>query len=392
VNVGFAKQHMERDLGFGDATYGFGAGLFFVGYFLFEVPSNLILHRVGARLWIGRIMVSWGLVSAAMVFGTSEAHFYGLRLLLGLAEAGFFPGVILYLTYWYPAARRAKVTSLFMTGMAIAGIVGGPLSGWLLKAFGEHPTFRDWQWMYLLEGLPSVLVGLLALAYLDDGIEHAKWLTAPEKALLRAEMDKDVGEMRPRPLGEVLRSGKLWIMAFLYFCLVMGVYGISFWLPTLIASLGVQDSLKVGLFSAIPWAFAALTMVVVAHSSDRLRERRWHLAGASACGAFGLVLAVKAAGAWGVSMVALTLATMGITTSLPLFWSLPTAFLAGTGAAAGIAIINSLGNLAGFVSPYVVGWLRETSGSADSGMYLLAGCLVVAAAIAVSIPAKLVNR
>jgi len=392
VNVGFAKLQMLSDLKFSETIYGLGAGIFFIGYFLFEVPSNVILHKVGARIWIARIMITWGVISAAMMFVTTPTMFYVLRFLLGVAEAGFFPGIILYLTYWYPANRRGRTTTYFMTAIALSGVIGGPLSGWLMQSFDGHNGWSGWQWMFLVEGIPSILVGIWVLLFLDDRIAHAKWLSAEEKALLERNISAENQHKEDPPVVQVLSSPRVWLMSAIYFSFVMGLYGVSFWLPTIIKQTGVKGALDVGLLTAIPYGCAVIGMVLVAYSADRSGERRWHITLPALAGAVGLVLSVQWHGDTTLAMVALTLATIGILTTLPLFWSLPTAFLAGTGAAAGIALINSLGNLAGFISPYAVGWLKDLTQSTDSGMYLLAVCMVVGAALTLSVPARMVNR
>ncbi|MBV8260104.1 MAG: MFS transporter [Paraburkholderia sp.] len=392
VNVGFAKLQMSSALNLSDAVYGFGAGIFFVGYFLFEVPSNIILHRVGARVWIARIMVTWGLVSILTMFVTTPTMFYVMRFLLGLCEAGFFPGIILYLTYWYPAHRRGRMTTWFMTAIALSGVIGGPVSGWILKAFDGANGWQGWQWLFLLEGLPSVIVGVLVFFVLDDRIGNAKWLTEEERALLERNIAAEDATKEDPPLMTVLTSARVLVMSLTYFSFVMGLYGVSFWLPTIIKATGVKDALTIGLLSAIPFAAAVIGMVLVAKSADHARERRWHIAVPAAIGALGLVLSVAWAHDTTLAMTALTVATMGILTTLPLFWSLPTAWLAGTGAAAGIALINSIGNLAGFLSPYAVGWLKEATAANDSGMYMLAAFMILGGLLALSAPAKLVNR
>jgi MFS family permease len=392
VNVGFAKLQMAQALHLSDAVYGLGAGIFFLGYFLFEIPSNLILHRVGARLWIARIMVSWGVISILTMFVTTPAMFYAMRFLLGLAEAGFFPGIILYLTYWYPAHRRGRMTTWFMTAVALSGVVGGPVSGYILKSFDGLNGWQGWQWLFLLEGLPSVLAGVAVFFLLDDRIANAAWLSPAEKQLLARNIDTEQAGKEDMPLGTVLKSGRVWLMSAIYLSFVMGLYGVSFWLPTIIKATGVKDSFTIGLLAAIPFAVAVVAMLVVARSADKLRERRWHVAVPGLAGALGLVLSVWWAHDTTLAMAALTLATAGIITALPLFWSLPTAFLAGAGAAAGIAMVNSIGNLAGFLSPYAVGWLKQTTGANDSGMYLLAVCMVLGAVLALSVPARLVNK
>ncbi|SIT40375.1 putative metabolite transport protein NicT [Paraburkholderia piptadeniae] len=392
VNVGFAKLGMSTDLGLSDAVYGFGAGIFFIGYFIFEVPSNIILHRVGARVWIARIMVSWGIISMLTMFVTTPTMFYAMRFLLGLAEAGFFPGIILYLTYWYPAHRRGRMTTWFMTAIAISGVVGGPISGYILKAFNGANGWHGWQWLFLLEGIPSVIVGILVFVVLDDRISKAKWLTDQERELLERNIAAEEATKEDHSIGKVMMSPRVLLMSLIYFSFVMGLYGVSFWLPTIIKSTGVTDAFMIGLLSAIPFAAAVIAMVLVARSADRTSERRWHVALPGFAGALGLVLSVVWAHDTTLAMAALTLATMGIITTLPLFWSLPTSFLAGTGAAAGIAMINSIGNLAGFLSPYAVGWLKQITSTTDSGMYMLAAFMILGGLLAISVPARLVNK
>jgi D-galactonate transporter len=392
VNVGFAKLQMATDLHLSDAVYGLGAGIFFLGYFIFEVPSNLILHRVGARVWIARIMITWGLVSVLTMFVTTPAMFYVMRFLLGLAEAGFFPGIILYLTYWYPANRRGRMTTWFMTAVALSGVIGGPISGYILKAFHGANGWHGWQWLFLLEGIPSIVAGLVVLAALDDRIVHARWLTDDEKRLLARNIEAEDTGKEDLKLGAVLTSPRVWLMSFIYFSFVVGLYGVSFWLPTIIKATGVTDAFIIGLLSAIPFAAAVVAMLLVARSADKRRERRWHVALPAIAGAIGLVLSVTWAHQTALAMAALTLATAGIITSLPLFWSLPTAFLAGAGAAAGIAMVNSIGNLAGFLGPYAMGWLKQATGVNDMGMYLLAAFMVLGALLALSVPARLVNK
>ena len=392
VNVGFAKLQMLQDLKFSDTIYGLGAGIFFIGYFLFEVPSNVILHRVGARVWIARIMVTWGLISAGMMFVESATSFYILRFFLGMAEAGFFPGIILYLTYWYPAARRARMIALFMSAIALSGVIGGPLSGWIMQSFAGTYGLKGWQWLFLLEGLPSVAIGIATFFYLDDRIAHAKWLTPEEKALLERNIVVENATKQDLSIREVFSDKRVWLMSLIYFSFVMGLYGISFWLPSIIKATGVKDAFQIGMLTAIPYGSAVLAMIVVSRSADRLRERRWHIAIPAVLGAIGLVLSAV----WGqntvLAMAALTLATMGILTTLPLFWSLPTSFLAGAGAAAGIALINSVGNHAGFVSPFLVGWLKDMTQSTNAGMYMLATSLVLGALLTLSVPARLVDK
>jgi len=394
VNVGFAKLQMGQDLGFSETVFGLGAGIFFLGYFLFEVPSNLLLNRVGARIWIARIMITWGLLSACFMFVKTPTSFYILRFLLGLAEAGFYPGVILYLTHWYPAHRRARIIAVFMSAIPVAGIFGNPLSGWIMDSFHGVSAMSGWQWMFLIEAIPAVLIGVMVLLYLDNGIAQARWLSAEEKALLQREVARDAahGAKGPHSVAGVFRDARIWWMAFIYFAFVMGQYALTFWLPTLVKATGVQGNLNIGLLSAIPFLCAIVAMNLFGRSADRRQERRWHLIVPAMMGAVGFTVAASYTQNTAVSLAFLSLAAAGVLTCAPLFWSLPTAFMSGAAAAAGIAIINSIGNLAGFASPYMIGYLKDLTHSTATGMYVLAGMLVIGSIAVWLTPAKLVNR
>ncbi|CAG2161298.1 MFS transporter [Cupriavidus numazuensis] len=392
VNVGFAKLQMLADLQLSETVYGLGAGIFFLGYFLFEVPSNLILHRFGARRWIARIMVSWGLLSAAMMLVKSPTSFYVLRFLLGVAEAGFFPGIILYLTYWFPAQRRTRVTSLFLAAIPVSGIVGGPLSGWILKYMAGTAGLAGWQWMFVLQGLPTVLVGVLVLKYLDDHPSAARWLSRDERDRIAHDIAAEQAQKAETHVGAVLKSGRVWVLALVYFAFVSGLYGVSFWLPSIIRGMGVADPLQIGLLSAVPWACGVVAMYFVAGSADRHLEQRWHAALAALTGAAGLVLAVAMHGNQWLALAGLTLATMGILATLPVFWGLPTMLLGGAGAAAGIALINSFGNLSGFSAPFLVGLIHDATHSTDAGLYMLAAWLVAGAALVLRLPSDRASR
>jgi D-galactonate transporter len=393
VNVGFAKLQMSQDLGFSETVFGLGAGIFFLGYFLFELPSNLIMHRVGAKIWIARIMITWGLLSAAFVWVQTPTQFYVLRFLLGLAEAGFYPGIILYLTYWFPSHRRAKVVAIFMAAIPVSGIFGNPLSGYIMQNFHGASDWHGWQWMFLIEAIPAVLVGIAVLFVLDNSIRKAKWLSEAEKDYLEAEIRADQQHKEsPKSIAGVFKDIRVWHMCLVYFCIVMGQYGLTFWLPTLVKASGVVGDFKIGLISAIPFVCAVFAMILIGRSSDRLRERRWHLIVPALLAAVGFVVSAVAADNTVIAIIFLSLAAMGVLTCSPLFWSLPTAFLSGTAAAAGIAVINSVGNLAGFVSPFLVGWLKDTTHSNQTGMFMLAGMLVVGAFAIWRTSAKMVNR
>jgi ACS family tartrate transporter-like MFS transporter len=381
VNVGFAALSMNADLGFSPSVYGLGAGIFFAGYILFEVPSNLALQRFGARIWIARIMISWGLVATAMALVHNEGSFYALRLLLGVAEAGFFPGIILYLTYWFPARERARIVSLFMAAVPLATVFGGPLSGALLTMHG-FMGLAGWQWLFIIQGVPAAILGVIVLFFLDDRPDHARWLSQEERQALAATLTaeaKATREVGYTELGQALTRPRVLVLGLLYFCIVTGLYGIGFWMPQVLQTFGL-DPLQIGFLTAIPYLAAALGMVIWGARSDRTGERIWHIA-------LPLILG-GAAFAWSaftgplhLSMLALTLATLGIYAAVGTFWSLPTAILTGTGAAAGLALVNSMGNLAGLVSPTVVGFIREASGSFTAALLFLAGAMLLGAVI-----------
>ena len=278
VNVSFAKIQMQQTLHLSDSVYGFGSGIFFIGYFIFEIPSNVMLHKVGAGRWIARIMVSWAVLSACMMFVNSATSFYAVRFLLGVAEAGFFPGIILYLTYWFPAARRGRATSLFLTAIAVAGLVGNPVSGWILHSLNGVNGWQGWQWLFLLEALPSLVLGVLAWFWLEDRVKNAKWLTLEERELVARDIAAEEAAKVDGNLGRVLADGRVWLLALVYFAIVSGLYGVTFWLPTLIKGLGVADPLQVGLIGAVPWAFGIAAMFFAARSADRRQEYRRHTA------------------------------------------------------------------------------------------------------------------
>jgi MFS family permease len=408
VNVGFAKLQMASDLQFSDAVYGAGAGIFFIGYFLFEVPSNVILEKVGARVWIARIMITWGALSSAFMFighmhwgslaaafGYSDAQFsfYLLRFLLGVAEAGFFPGIILYLTYWFPGARRAKMVALFMTAIGVSQLIGSPVSGAIMQYMDGANGWRGWQWLFLLEGIPSVIIGLLVLAILPDGPKKAHWLTEQERALLIERIEHDnasKGELGGRHhLSDAFKDGRVWALAVVYFAQATCFYAVGFWMPTIIQELGIDknDLLKVGLLSMIPWGASIAAMIWWGAHSDRTGERRWHCSIALLVVMGGLLLLGFAHKSPVVSMVALTLITVGWAGAVCTFWSLPTAFLSGTAAAAGIAWINSVGNLGGYFGPDLIGTIRTAAhGAAEPAFFALAALALLGALIVIFMP------
>ncbi len=381
VNVGFAKLQMLADLKFSDAAFGMGAGIFFIGYFFFEVPSNLLLKRFGARTWIARIMISWGIISAAMMFIRQEWSFYLLRFLLGVAEAGFFPGIIFYLTLWYPSRLRASRMALFVSAIAFSGVIGNPVSGLIMDGFSGWLGLAGWQWLFLIEGLPSVLVGIWVVFYLDSGISEAKWLNAEERALLINNLeaeDRHKVEVRVR---DAFKSGKVHALCAIYFTLMIGLYGISFWLPTIVKAFGVSGSLGVGLITAIPYAVAVVGMIYLSRRSDRTGERRvLYMLNVSA-GAIGLILSGVFADRPMLAIAFLSLGTLGVIGSMPLFWPIPPAFLAGTAAAAGIGIVNSVGNLGGYVGPNLPVWVKHLTPDPSAPLYVIAGILILGALV-----------
>ncbi len=392
INVGFAKLQLREVLGVDESVfgsiYGFGAGLFFIGYFLFEVPSNLILHRVGARVWIARIMVVWGFISIGMMFIKSVTVFYLMRFLLGAAEAGFFPGVILYLTYWFPAKERARTVALFAAGGVIAGIVGSPLSGTILGLDGLA-GLAGWQWLFLIEGIPAVLMGVVVLAILPNRPQQVRWLSEAEKGWLQARLDEEAAqpEMRQRHrLGDALMSGRVWLLCLLYFLMNVGGYGYELWLPSIVKSIkGFSGGYAlVGLISAIPYLAAVVAMLLVGRHSDRTGERRGHVAAAAIASAVGFALSAYLGNPF-LAMGALTLAFVGLKCTLGPFWAMGTAFLSGTAAAGGIALINSVGNLGGFVGPYLVGVIQDRTGSSRAALLLLGGFLLAMGLLALTI-------
>lgn len=393
VNVGFAKLQMMSDLQFSEAVYGLGAGIFFIGYFLCEVPSNIVLHKVGARRWIARIMITWGILSGCFAFVQTEWQFYTLRFLLGVAEAGLAPGLLLYLTYWFPSYRRARMTVLWFIAIPISGMIGGPLSGLIMdRMSGVHGWF-GWQWMFVIEAIPTVIVGLLVLAVLKDSVQDANWLTQDEKNLVKQELAQDNQHKEGHAsVKEFIADKRLWLLAGIYFCVVMGQYAITFWLPTLIRNSGISDNWHIGLLTSLPYMCAIVVMILAGRSGDHFQERRWHLIIPMCAGAIALTFATLFASNLTLSLICLCIAASGVLTASSLFWMLPTNFLGGVSAAAGIAAVNSFANLAGFCSPYLIGWITTNTGSNAIGMFLITAVLIFGASLVLRVPAKLVNR
>ncbi|SDV46914.1 MFS transporter [Chitinasiproducens palmae] len=389
VNVAFAKLQMAPDIQLSNTAFGLGAGIFFIGYCLFEVPSNMLLHRIGARVWITRILVTWGLLSAATMFVTGPGSFYLVRFLLGVAEAGFAPGIMLYVCQWFPARTRGRIIAIFMTALPISGVIGSPLSAWLMTAVPSVLPLRGWQWMFFCEGLPAVLCGLAFWRLVPNRIDDAAWLTQEEKTALQAEIGTVSQHSGSFAAG--LSDARVWLLCLIYFCFVAALYGVSFWLPTLIKALGYANLRDIGAMTAIPYAAAVIAMLTLAWHSDRTGERRKHLAAAALAGAASLVASVALRAHPTGSFIALTLAMAGIVSTVPLFWNLPTAFLKGATAATGFALITSIGNLSGFVAPFLVGVVTDATGSTASGMYALAAAAVVGLGLVFAVPGRLVE-
>lgn len=376
VNVGFAALQMNAAIGLSDVAYSFGAGIFFLSYTLFEVPSNVILARVGARLWIARIMISWGLVSASMMFVRGASAFYLLRFALGAAEAGFFPGIIYVLTRWFPSTERARAIAGFMTAVVVAGMIGGPLSG-LLLTLGGTAGLAGWQWLFVLEGLPAVALGVAVFRFLPERPLDATWLTAAERDALESALEQESAgrTVVVRTFRSAIASGRVWLLAIAYFTIPVALYAMGFWLPQIVkAAAGASDPV-VGVLTAIPYATAAVGMVLVGRHSDRTGERRWHIAisalvGGTAFAASALVHGIVP------SLAALSLAMLGLASMLGPFWTLATSTMSGVGAAAGIALVNSVGNVGGFVGPNIIGLVREATHSFAAGLVAVGAVLV----------------
>ena len=383
VNVGFAKLTMSADIGLSESSYGLGAGIFFIAYFFFEVPSNLLLERFGARKWIARIMVTWGLLSGAMALVGSERSFYLVRVLLGVAEAGFFPGIIFYLTLWFPAAHRARIIGLFMAAIPLSSVIGAPVSGALLGLDGVL-DLHGWQWLFILEAAPALVLGAVVFGYLTDTPAQAAWLAPDERAWLieRLALERQQREQeRTYSVREGLLDLRVWLLALVYFGAVACNYGYSFFLPTIVKELGVKDfggltNLQIGFITAIPYLVGVVALVLWTRHSDRTGERKYHTAIPMFLAIAGIAISTQLPDPV-AKMTALSVAAAGIFASLPMVWTLPTAFLSGAAAAGGIAVINAVGNLSGFAGPYAMGWIRDQTGSYTGGLLCLAGAGLV---------------
>ena len=378
INVGFAALQMQQQLHFNDAVYGLGAGMFFAGYFFLQLPSNLVLERVGAKRWVALLMITWGVISASMIFVTTPRSFYVLRFLLGSAEAGFFPGMILYIRNWFPPVARARTVARFMTAAPLSGVIGGPISGALLSLH-DRAGLAGWQWLFLMEGLPAILLGIVVLVYLADRPENVHWLGEGRQEWLVETLAREreaCAAAGNSGFGVAFKSGKIWLLCFVYFGLTTVSYGVSLWLPNVIRSLSGVSTFVIGLLSAIPYIAAALAMVRVGLHSDRSGERRWHSAVPALAGALALVVAAYSRST-APSVAALSVAVLGVFAMCGPFWAMPTTLLSGTAAAAGIALINSFGNLGGFFGPYIIGLVRKATGDFKGGLLVIGATLAL---------------
>lgn len=400
VNVGFAKLQMLDDLNLSDTVYAIGASVFFWGYFIFEIPSNVLLHRFGARFWIARIMFTWGLVSMALAFVEPLARlahvetatmFYALRFLLGLCEAGFFPGVILYLNYWFPAHRQSRVMSGFLIAMPISLMFGGVISGWLLGRMHGILGYQGWQWMLLLEGVPSLITAFIVFFGMKNGIDQATWLSAEEKALLKSNLVQD-NRSKTERVGPALRDGRVWLLVAILLTFNTGFYGLAFWLPSIIKAAGVSDPLHIGLLTAIPYGVAIVATLTNAWHSKKTGERRLHAAIPAAVGGLGLIASAASAHSIPLSILFLTLATSGILALMPVYWTYPGQLLSGTAAAAGIALINAIGNLSGFTGSMITAVAKNLTGDINNGTYALGVCLLVSCGLILLVPRTMLSR
>lgn len=380
-NIGFAKLHFIADLGFNDAIYGIGAGIFYVGYILFEVPSNMLLHKSGVRQTLLRIMVLWGLFSTAMAFMQNSVHFYAMRFLLGAAEAGMFPGMLLYLTYWVPLNRRARFNALFTASIPLAGMIGGPLSGAIMHAFEGVAGMKGWQWMFIIEGAPACLLGVVAYFYLQDGPASSNWLSARQKQIIAEDLAqhgarRDTGEYS---FMDVLKNPKLYWLAGMGVAVLVSTGGVFFWLPTVIRKSGIDNVMTIGVLSIVPFLIALVVQFLNARHSDRTGERRWHVAVPALLAALGWATLPSVQGNVPLSMLALTLATAGTLGLTGPFWTLPSSFLTGKAAAGGIALLSTFAGMGSVFSPMLVGWLSATTGSLAMGQYYFAALMLFGA-------------
>jgi MFS transporter, ACS family, phthalate transporter len=396
VNISFAALQFRQDLGISAAAYGFGVGIFFVGYILFEIPSNLLMQRSGARRTIMRIMVLWGLVSISTLFVTSATQFYVVRALLGVAEAGFFPGVVFYLTLWFPSALRGRIMSMFVLAIAVSGVIGGPVSGLIMTAMADFAGLHGWQWLFLIEGIPPVIVGIVAYFYLNDGPEQANWLDADEKRYVIANLAVETAARESKQHGsfrQAIHDPRLYAAAAAWFTLAWCGSVINYWSPTIIRNSGISSTFTVGLLSAIPYAVGAIGMLLINRHSDLKLERRWHYAISVLLAALAVALLPSVANDWRLAIAVLAVLTIGYLAGVALFWSIPTAYLSKTASAGSIALISSIGQCGGLTAPNIIGWTQQVTGDFAVGFYTIAfGMALGTVIMMLGLPAKLLRE
>ncbi|MDM1768016.1 MFS transporter [Acinetobacter sichuanensis] len=396
INVGLAKLHMLSDVHLSEAAFGLGAGLFFVGYIIFEVPSNLVMEKVGAKVWIARIMITWGILSGLTMFVTTPMQFYILRFLLGAAEAGFLPGVLYYLTTWFPTYYRGKIIALFLIGLPLAVIIGSPLSGWIMQTFDSVHGLAGWQWLFFLEAIPSVLLGILTLKVLPNHFSKAKWLNEQEKSIIENNLKKDLEGNTSAKEKHSFKDGffnlNVLKLGVINFSMLLCTYSMGFWLPTFIKSAGMDNLLHIGFVVAIPSVIGLIAMLLIGRSSDKYRERRWHLIIPFVFGSIALFLTHMFSGNITMTVVLFSIAAIATTGTIPVFFSLPATFLSGTAAATGFALACSIANLAGLVSNTLVGYAIQITGKPEGALMVFAGFLLLSCLIVLSLPKSLVNK
>ncbi len=393
VNIGFAKLTMLDDLSFSNAVYGLGAGIFFIGYACFEVPSNVLMHKIGARAWIARIMITWGVIGAAMAFVTTPTEFYILRFLLGIAEAGFTPGVMYFYSCWFPSARRGKLLAMWLTAVPLSSVIGSPLSGWILAAMDGVNGLHGWQWIFIIETIPSIVLGVLVYLLLRNKPADAKWLSTEEVKAIESDIALELARNHDRvTFMSAFKSKIVWQLSVAYLCIVSSVYVLLFWLPTLIKQHGINDTVEIGWLTTIPYFSAIVLSVWNSSRSDRLRERRWHTAVPCIITAIGMALSWMNFDSLALTILVLSIAAAGASTAQAAFWSMPPTFLSGAAAAAGIALINSIGSVGGMISSSAVGWIADMTGRAQDSLILFSGVLFISTVVILILPSRLVDH
>lgn len=390
INIGFAKMQISTELGFSNTVYGLGAGLFFIAYSLFGVPSNIALEKIGTKKWICILMLIWGSISSCMFLISTPSEFYVLRFLLGMAEAGFFPGIMLYITRWVPSRKRASMTAWFMLAVPMSGVIGGPLSGVIIDTFHNFRGMQGWQWMFILEGIPVVLLGLVVLKYLPDNIDSAKWLTEQEKNQLKSEIQNEdkKKELAIDSVFSILFNKYIWILIAVYFSIRLGVSTMAFWMPAFIHGAGVESNSITGILSSIPYVMGVVAMIILGYTSDKFSERRFHLIIPVLCISVGLALAGLFANQIIIVMIGMVLVGIGVSSSLPIYWQLPQSFLTVKTQAAGIAIISSFGSIASFTAPYLIGFVKDHVANPNLGLYIISAFILLSCCLFFIIPKK----